>query len=370
MPTALRTPRINNNDDLVLFSRILSQPGTAVRTGDPVAEIETDKATFTVEANEDGYVLAFVQRAGEMIPVGSVLAWMGASLDEALPSPTEVAPEPLVDRDPTLKATILLARFGLTAADVPASGARLTAQDVLSFVQSRKLAIPAQRGSLEAEEIPAQLLPPGESSELTPAQRAMLKSVLWHRQHAVPGYVEIGYDPAVWEKYAKHFQREHNLLLSPMLPLMAWHLVRLVRNNPVLNSTINGGRRHQYNTVNLGFTLQSETQLSLLCVRDAGGLDAKPFVDRLTSLMRRGMRNKLNPEETTDVTVSFTSMSRWQVKRHIPVLPPYTSLIVAQADDGAGVAVLGATYDHRLVTGGDIAELLRSLSVPPMTYCL
>ena len=39
---------------------------------------------------------------------------------------------------------------------------------------------------------------------------------------------------------------------------------------------------------------------------------------------------------------SFSSMARWNVSRHVPILPPYTSLIVAHAaPKGAGTAVLG-----------------------------
>jgi pyruvate/2-oxoglutarate dehydrogenase complex dihydrolipoamide acyltransferase (E2) component len=100
-------------------------------------------------------------------------------------------------------------------------------------------------------------------------------------------------------------------------------------------------------------------------VKDAGALGTKEFVDRVTTLMRRGMSGKLTPEETTGVTISFSSMSRWQVMRHIPVLPPYTSLIVAHTHGEHGVAALGATYDHRVLTGGEVASVLRLLSEPP-----
>ena len=116
--------------------------------------------------------------------------------------------------------------------------------------------------------------------------------------------------------------------------------------------------------MNLGFTLQSETRLSLLSIRDAAKLNEIEFVRQLHSLMRRGMKEKLTPEDTTDVTISFSSMSRWEVTRHIPVLPPYTALIVAHAYAKDHVATLGATYDHRVLTGGHVAGVLRSVIVP------
>lgn len=363
MPTAITTPRINNNDDLVRFSQILSPPGTAVQKGDPIAEIETDKATFTIEAEASGYILGFVQPLGEMIPVGSVLGWLGSSPKEAIPATGNSALGISANGEPTLKAVILLARFGLNANEVPATGERLTAQEVLNYVGRRNLQDPGQRVSGEPEA--KALLAPGVTIALSVSERAMLKSVLWQRQSAVPGYVEIEYDTRAWDEYANAYQLEHNMLFSPLLPMMAWRLAQLAAGSPKLNSTIVDDKLHHYSGVNLGFTLQSETRLSLLSVRDAATLGMREFLEKLRTLMRQGMKDKLTPEETTGITISFSSMSRWQVSRHIPVLPPYTSLIVAHAHPKNGVAALGGAYDHRVLMGGEVAVVLRALSEPP-----
>ena len=50
-----------------------------MRAGEQVAEIETDKATFTVEAEQDGYVLSVHGKEGDILEVGSILMWMGAA---------------------------------------------------------------------------------------------------------------------------------------------------------------------------------------------------------------------------------------------------------------------------------------------------
>ena len=83
-------------------------------------------------------------------------------------------------------------------------------------------------------------------------------------------------------------------------------------------------------------------------------------------VQRHAMAHKLPPSEASGATLSFSSMARWNVSRHIPILPPQTSLIVAHAaPKSAGRAVLGATYDHRLLTGFDVAQVLQALSRPP-----
>jgi pyruvate/2-oxoglutarate dehydrogenase complex dihydrolipoamide acyltransferase (E2) component len=78
------------------------------------------------------------------------------------------------------------------------------------------------------------------------------------------------------------------------------------------------------------------------------------------------MTHKLLPAEMSGATIAFTSMARWNVSRHVPILPPQTGLIVAHsAPRGMGRAVLGASYDHRLLSGFDVVQVLQALAQPP-----
>ena len=75
MATPVYTPRVNNNDDAVRLSHIHVQPGACVKAGDALVDVETDKATFGVEAEAEGYVL----NRGE--PGGHDRSWHGPDLD-------------------------------------------------------------------------------------------------------------------------------------------------------------------------------------------------------------------------------------------------------------------------------------------------
>ena len=193
----------------------------------------------------------------------------------------------------------------------------------------------------------------------------MLKTVQWQRDYAVPGYIEMQYDPGPWKDYATAFMKEQRLLINPLLPLMAWRLAALVRENPKLNATIAGDDLHVYEHVNLGFTVQSGQSLYLAVLQAAEDLDAVEFVRKLGELQRRAVARQLRPDQTRDATLSFSSMARWPVSRHIPVLPPFNSLIVAHAAPPGGPAVLGATYDHRVLSGFDVVAALDLLAKPP-----
>src|SRR5688500_17810709 len=50
------------------------QPGDAVKKGEPIAEIETDKVNLDLEAEADGTLGAHAAKEGDMVPVGGVLA--------------------------------------------------------------------------------------------------------------------------------------------------------------------------------------------------------------------------------------------------------------------------------------------------------
>jgi len=364
MPTPLHTPRVNNNDDVVRLLRVLVKPGDRVTAGDIVAEVETDKASFTIEAEQPGFVLAVLPQVQDMIDVGSVLLWVGTTPDEAVPETSTTAAPAVATSEPTVKAAQLLAKYGLRASDVPASGARLSAKDVEDYVAakaSRPAATPA-----ETRPAPDLLLPaPGTARVLSPEERSMLRTVQWQRDEAVPGYVELLYDAGAWDRAAAEYQQRERLLLSPLLALMAYRLVAAAKENDRIASTIVGDRRLVYEAVNIGFTVQTDSSLYLVVVEKADKLTHQEFVARLTELQRSAMAHRLKANETSGATVSFTSMARWNATRHIPVLPPYTSLIVAHAaslPDGRGV--LGATYDHRALTGHEALGAIAAVSRP------
>jgi pyruvate/2-oxoglutarate dehydrogenase complex dihydrolipoamide acyltransferase (E2) component len=65
----------------------LKNPGDAVKAGDALMEVETDKATMEVEAAHDGFLADVRAGAGESVPVGEIVAVISESADGAAPAP-------------------------------------------------------------------------------------------------------------------------------------------------------------------------------------------------------------------------------------------------------------------------------------------
>src|SRR5688572_7610748 len=70
--------------------RWYKQPGEAVKKGEPIAEIETDKVNLDLEAESDGTLGAHAAKEGDMVPVGGVLARILAEGEKDVETEDEV----------------------------------------------------------------------------------------------------------------------------------------------------------------------------------------------------------------------------------------------------------------------------------------
>ena len=93
-------PRLSDSMEEGTILKWLKSDGESVSRGEPLAEIETDKATLTYESDGDG-VLTIVVAAGETLPIGEVIARLddgGATAEEqapaAAPAPSPEGPAP------------------------------------------------------------------------------------------------------------------------------------------------------------------------------------------------------------------------------------------------------------------------------------
>src|SRR4051812_49356919 len=76
MPTQVLLPKIDNDATEGRISRWFVKEDAAVSKGDPLFEIETDKAAVEVEAPVAGMIGGIVAPQGGSAPVGSPVAWI------------------------------------------------------------------------------------------------------------------------------------------------------------------------------------------------------------------------------------------------------------------------------------------------------
>lgn len=366
MATAIYVPRINNNDDEVKVLAFDVAIGDKVESGQIVGQVETDKAVLDVTASAAGFVLGFIAQADEVVKVGSIMLWLGERADEAIPEAQETSllRSTAKTSQITAKARLLLAQSGLEAEVISPIDGRITVEAVERHLAAQGGEKAAAAASSQAKAV--DILPnvAGNQVNLSREEKGMAATVAWHRDFAVAGYIEIEYELAPWVEYAKQFQDKNGLLMPPLLALMAWRLIQIAQEKTHLNATIVGNKRYEYSPVNLGFTIQAGEALYLAVVRDAQTQNELGFVNALGDVLRRATSHNLKESEASGATIGFSSMERWKVTRHIPILPPHTALMIAHAAGQGGKGVLGASYDHRVLNGGQVVATLKKLAVP------
>jgi pyruvate dehydrogenase E2 component (dihydrolipoamide acetyltransferase) len=80
MPKNLTMPRLSDTMEQGTIVKWHIKPGQKVKSGDVIADIETDKATMEMQTFEDGVVAALDVKEGQQVPVGTlILSWEGGT---------------------------------------------------------------------------------------------------------------------------------------------------------------------------------------------------------------------------------------------------------------------------------------------------
>ncbi len=115
------------------------QPGQAVRAGEILFEVETDKVTNEVDAPADGVLVEILFPEGAVVPVGEPIARMTGGATPADPVPSaSVAEAHTVAGSDAPSARKLMAEHGIDRASVPATGrdGRVMKEDVLRIIST------------------------------------------------------------------------------------------------------------------------------------------------------------------------------------------------------------------------------------------
>src|SRR3712207_5761343 len=89
----IHVPELGESVADATVGRWLKQEGEAVKSGDPLVELETDKINFEVEAEQDGVLESISKGEGETVNVGEVIGTIGEGDGSEAAAAEEEAPE-------------------------------------------------------------------------------------------------------------------------------------------------------------------------------------------------------------------------------------------------------------------------------------
>src|SRR5437870_1564297 len=83
MATDVTMPRLSDSMEEGTILNWIVEEGAEVKRGEPLVEIETDKANMTYDADTDGVLIEIVVGEGETVPLGEVIARIGSADERA-----------------------------------------------------------------------------------------------------------------------------------------------------------------------------------------------------------------------------------------------------------------------------------------------
>ena len=377
-------PRLSDSMEEATVLTWLKRPGDRVSRGEPLVEVETDKATMVYAAELDGVVEEIVVEEGVTAVLGAVIARVrpegGAARSPADPAPVQI-PEPAapVARAPVApapattggraRATPVARRLALQLGvdldglDGSGPGGRIVASDVEAAAGGTAAAPAADEGL-----VPATVLEHG------PTQRTIAQRMSESRS-AIPEFtLELEIEMEQAANLRAELARAGHDPVPSFNDLVVKAVASALREVPALNASYEPGRTIHHGRVNVGIAVDMDDALLVPTIRDADRLSLREIAAESRRLAEAARARRLTPGDLADGTFTVSNLGMFGVRRfHAVINPPQAAILAVGAVapravvDKDGAVVARATMDvtlscdHRVVYGAEAARFLERL---------
>lgn len=376
MATSVVMPALEMAQDSGRLLAWRKREGEAVRKGEPLMEIETDKAVVEVEAEADGILAGVRAREGDVVPVGRTIAWIVAP-GEAVPTtetPTAATATepPAPDGLPTPRPA---ATGGPPSADRPLVSPRARRLAAELGVDLGRVAADSRSGPVTAADVMAAAPSPrGGTSETTWRLMAERVTATWTSvpQFAVSREVDATALVA-WRRELVAAAGAGEPSAITYSDLLIAIVARVLRAHPRLNASWLDGRVVSRDRVNIGLATAAEHGLVVPVLHDADRLPLREIARRRRDLVERARANRLRPADLADGTFTISNLGSYGVHAFTAIVNAPQAGILAVGEirdcpavrDGLVVVrpqmALTLTCDHRVVDGARAGLFLRDL---------
>ena len=381
MANPIVMPRLGDFMTEGTISKWNKAAGEGVEQGEVIAEIESEKLNYQLEAGGAG-VLHRVAGEGDVVPVDGIIGYLlaeGEAPPEAATSaPAAAAPRPGARRAParqsgrrggssvpsTPGARRLAASLDVDISQVTATGprGRVTEGDVRTFAESQQ-DTPAKTG-------PRGLPEPSSAAALS----GMRKSIADHMRASLSNTAQLSFfmelDVTEAQRLRKEASSGSDVTLS-IAHVLTKASAGALKRYPALNSVISDGKILTFDDVNVGVAVSLREGLVVPVVRGVDGKSIEEIARETTELAERARTGALGPDEMLGGT--FTISVLGTVDGFTPILNAGQSAILGVGRsaekpvvrDGAvavrEIITVSLTVDHQVVDGAVAAGFMRRL---------
>jgi 2-oxoglutarate dehydrogenase E2 component (dihydrolipoamide succinyltransferase) len=375
------------------------QNGEAVKTGDVILEIESDKATVEIVAESNG-VLQTLKNEGDRIPIGELIATIddagtptaaatpqaakaaapapaaAATNKPASPSPASAAPARTENAPMSGPAARKQAADrGLDTSQIAGSGpgGRVTKGDVLQAGSQAGSAPTAQAPVAAKPAAPVSTYKEREGDRRVPMSmlRQRIATRLVEAQHTAAilttfNEVDMGPVNEIRAKNKDAFKAKHGVSLSYM-SFFGRACIEALKTLPDVNASIDGKDTIYHDYIDLGIAVGTERGLVVPVLKDAHKMSSIDIDKKIAELAVKARDGKLSIADLSGGTFTITNGGTYGSLMSTPILNPPQSAILGmhkiqdrpmalESKEGKAVVIrpmmyIALSYDHRIIDG-------------------
>jgi pyruvate dehydrogenase E2 component (dihydrolipoamide acetyltransferase) len=371
----------------------LKKPGDAVKKGEPLMEVETDKATVEVEAPASGVLQNVTAKEGDEIAVGKTIAIIAAPGEK--PVAAAAATKSKAEAKPAGKPEKALPVPAREArAEAAASTGRVTASPAARRIaKENDIDLAALKGTgpdgaVVAEDV---LRAGGAAKEnagsgpprvkeivaLSAMRRVVAKRMGESKRTAPHFYVGIDVDMSAVEK--KRGELKQNGAAPSINDFILSAVAQTLRDFPSLNASFSEEGVKIFSDINVGMAVALDEGLVVPVIRNADKLSLDELARQSRGLAEKAQKKKLFPLDYEGGTFTVSNLGMLGVDSFTAIINPPECAILAVgrvaprviAVDG-GIAArptmtMNLSADHRVVDGAlaarFVAEVKRRLEL-------
>lgn len=377
-----RMPKLGMDMEVGLIGNWLKAEGDPVKTGEPIVEIETDKALVEVESPEDGVLLKIFCAEGDEAPCGMPIAAIGEA-GQTVPDPqapvaeipvpvqpesrqTIAAPsEPVRSTDRVLatpRARRTATQGGIDLRSVTGTGenGRIVEQDVLDFMQQTH---PKTR-TAQDKVVPLAGMRKIIATRMRQSQQEMAQT-------------DMRMDVDMTNMVSFRNQINQRLATDGIkvsyVDLLTAVCAKALVEHPQANASLEADGIHYKNYANIGIAVDAERGLVVPVIKDADILSIPAISAKSRELIDKARRGALRPDDMQGGTFTISNLGMFEVDSFTAIVnPPETCILAVSRIADRAVVVndqivsrpmmnLCLSYDHRLIDGAPAARFLQCL---------
>jgi pyruvate dehydrogenase E2 component (dihydrolipoamide acetyltransferase) len=391
MPFSVVMPALEMAQETGKLIAWRKKEGDRITKGEPLFEIETDKAVMEIEAPADGILAGITASAGADIPVGRTIAWIVAP-GEKPPVEAEPATAPAAravsqgKSEPphataqanvagtssapgakiSPKARRLAKELGVDIATVHGSGpgGEIRASDVQSAAApaSRVVAEVQRAGNLEV---------PSSTGRLMAERTTQSWTTVPH--FFVTREIDAGALSDQRERLLAEIERTRGVRITHTDLLVAL-VARVLLKHPRLNASWSEAGIRLHDHVNIAVAIAVNDGVVAAVIPNAHTASLAEIARQRHDVAERARAGKLRPADIADATFTISNLGMYHVDQFSAIITPPQAAILAVgtiadrvvALDGRPVVrpmmTLTLSSDHRVVDGARAAMFLNDLA--------